>query len=308
MVMRRAPSLYRVIKAILQWVASALSMYWQVLRVASRRFGESRATEAAAGMAFYAFFSLFPFLLFLVAAGGFVLKGDQVRRNVIALVMRILPISRELVVRNLEQVLALRGTMGVVAAISLMWSASGFFVILGRQIERVWPQTRRRTSLEGHAAALGVVGGLAGLLFLWIGFTTALLPRLDIPWWGAWVADIPLARALLSHLIPWGMACLFFYLAYRFLPKVRVGKEALLGAFVATLAWKLVTEGFVWYLGSRFSKYHLVYGSLSSVIALLFWIYLSSTILLFGAHLSAAATRVASQRLSQESKDSLGTG
>jgi membrane protein len=309
MTMRKQTSPYGAIKAVWWRVAPALSECWQVIRVAARRFAESRATEAAAGMAFYAFFSLFPFLLFLVASGSFVLKGDQVRRDVIALVTKTLPISRELVVGNLEQVLALRGTVGVIAVISLMWSASGIFVILGRQIGRAWPQSHRRTSLEGHLAALGVVGGLAGLLFLWIGFTTALLPRLDIPWWGAWVLDNPLTRVLLSYLIPWGMVCLLCYLAYRFMPKARVvGKGPLLGAIVATLAWKFATEGFVWYLGSGFSKYHLVYGSLGSVIALLFWIYLSSSIVLFGAHLSAAVAQVASRKLLEESRNSSEAG
>jgi len=34
-------------------------------------------------------------------------------------------------------------------------------------------------------------------------------------------------------------------------------------------------------------QYELVYGSLSTVVALMFWIYLISSITLFGAHLSA---------------------
>jgi membrane protein len=150
---------------------------------------------------------------------------------------------------------------------------------------------------------------VAGLLLLWIGFTTALLPRLGISWWGAWVFDNSLTRAVLSYLVPWGLVCLLCYLAYRFMPKEKVGgKGPLLGAVVATLAWKLATQAFVWYLGSGFSKYHLVYGSLGSVIALLFWIYLSSSIVLFGAHLSAAVAQVASRKLSEESKSSSETG
>jgi len=38
-------------------------------------------------------------------------------------------------------------------------------------------------------------------------------------------------------------------------------------------------------------SYELVYGSLGTVVALLFWIYLSATITLFGAHLSAVIDR-----------------
>ena len=46
-----------------------------------------------------------------------------------------------------------------------------------------------------------------------------------------------------------------------------------------------------WYISSDLVNYPLVYGSLSSVVALLLWIYVSSWLALFGAHLSAAVGR-----------------
>ena len=60
------------------------------------------------------------------------------------------------------------------------------------------------------------------------------------------------------------------------------------GALIASLAWKAVTAGFSWYLGSSFGQYQLVYGSLGAIVAFLFLIYIISLITLFGAHLSAA--------------------
>jgi uncharacterized BrkB/YihY/UPF0761 family membrane protein len=41
-------------------------------------------------------------------------------------------------------------------------------------------------------------------------------------------------------------------------------------------------------LSSGLIHYELVYGSLGAIIALLFWIYLISWILLYGAYLTAA--------------------
>ena len=38
-------------------------------------------------------------------------------------------------------------------------------------------------------------------------------------------------------------------------------------------------------------NYRLVYGSLTTVVIAMLWIYLSSLILFFGAHLSATAAR-----------------
>jgi membrane protein len=60
------------------------------------------------------------------------------------------------------------------------------------------------------------------------------------------------------------------------------------GALVAAVAWELVTDAFTWVLSSGLIHYELVYGSLGAIIALLFWIYLISWILLYGAYLTAA--------------------
>jgi membrane protein len=60
------------------------------------------------------------------------------------------------------------------------------------------------------------------------------------------------------------------------------------GALTASIAWKAVTAGFSWYLRSGLGRYQLVYGSLGTIVALLFLIFIISMITLFGAHLCAA--------------------
>ena len=69
-------------------------------------------------------------------------------------------------------------------------------------------------------------------------------------------------------------------------------RPALGAALLASVAWELARRGFVWYLGSGWASYDVAYGSLGVVVALLFWIYLSGWIVLFGAHLCAAMTRL----------------
>ena len=44
---------------------------------------------------------------------------------------------------------------------------------------------------------------------------------------------------------------------------------------------------FTWFIQGGFVQYELIYGSLGTVAALLFWMYLISLITIFGAHLSA---------------------
>ena len=95
--------------------------------------------------------------------------------------------------------------------------------------------------------------------------------------------------AAFSYLAPWLFIFILFFALYRWTPARQVKwKAAFLGAIIAATAWKLATSAFSWYLNSGLGRYDVVYGSLGAVVALMFLIYIISTITLFGAHLSAA--------------------
>lgn len=262
---------------------------------AIRRFSNNRAPQAAASMAYYALFSLFPLLLVLVSVGSFVLEREVVQKRLLEYVTTTLPVSQQLIRQNVERVLKLRGPVGIAGLIGLLWSATGFFNTLAHNINRAWPEADVRGFLERRLVALGIVGSLAGLLVLSLVSTAVLdlLPRLRIPVWGDASFYEALAWRALSNLIPWLFKFLMFLALYRWVPNTEVRwSAAAWGALVAALGWELITNAFSWYLGSGLARYELLYGSLGAIVALMFWIYLSSWIALFGAHLSAAVARV----------------
>jgi membrane protein len=263
----------------------------EVLRRAFDRFNEARASEAAAAMAFYTFFSLFPLLLGLVAGASFVLERETAYAQVLNLVTQAVPVSEQLIRDNLQRVLRSRGTVGIVAVISLLWSGMGMFTILASHINRAWPQARRRGSLELRLVALAMVGTLIVLLIISLLSTAALslLPKLQIPL----LSDLPIYRtplwAPISIVVPWLVTFVLFFILYRWVPNFPVPwPAAASSALLAAVAWNAFARAFSWYLGSGLAQYDLVYGSLGAIVALLYWIYWSSWIILFGAHLSAA--------------------
>jgi membrane protein len=265
-----------------------------VVKGSIESFGEARGSEAAAGMAYYALFSLFPLLLALVAAGSYLLDRQQVFQEVVNLVSNAFPISQNLIEENLQQVLALRGAVGLIGLGVALWSASGAFTILTRNINRAWTEAPPRGFVENRLVALGMVGSLAILLVLSLLTSTALnvLSRLQVP-----LIDLqslyntPLWTAL-SDLVPWFFIFLLFLALYRWVPNAEVGwAAAFWAALVVALAWEIVANAFAWYVSSGLARYRIVYGSLGAVVALMFWIYLSSWIIIFGAHLSAAVAR-----------------
>ena len=255
-----------------------------------QRFGDARAPQAAASMAYYAIFSLFPLLLLLIATGSAVLESHAVQQQLMKLASMALPIGQELIGTTIQRTIELRGPVTIVGSITLLWSATGFFSVMAYNINRAWPGTPHRNFLRNRLLALGIVALLAVLLILSLG-STALFTF--VPHLGAIAGEVlsPLKTLLwrvLSNLAPWLLKFATLLGLYYWLPATRVKwSAALWGALVATLAWDLVTNAFTWYLSSGLARYELVYGSLAAVVALMFWIYLSSWIILFGAHLSA---------------------
>lgn len=262
-----------------------------ILKDAGKTFSETRASQAAASLAYYAFFSLFPLLLVLISAGSYFLSSQQVYQSATELVQKAIPVSNELITENLRQVLDARGTVGIIGLITLLWSASGFFTNLAYSINLAWQEAPRRNFLEKRLVGIGMIAGLSALLTLslsldWI---TNFFPFEEIgiassATLGLW--------SLISKFVSWFTIFLLFVALYRWVPTKNVRLKATLwGALTASLIWKSATAGFSWYLKSGLGRYQLVYGSLGAIVALLFLIFIISIITLFGAHLCAAIDR-----------------
>jgi membrane protein len=268
-----------------------------ILQNAIKTFTEKQAAQASAGLAYYTFFSIFPLMLAFVAGGSYFLDSHQVFNTVTQFIQQALPISRQVINENLEEILDKRGTAGIVSLLILLWSASGMFTNLAYNINLAWPRAARRTFIQNRLIGLWMIVGLIGLIMLSLvlSWLTARLPFINVA--SKSPIDLALLR-LISVVGSWLMIFLVFLTLYHWIPTLRVRWSATLwGALVASLAWKAVITGFGWYLGSSFGQYQLVYGSLGAIVAFLFLIYIISLITLFGAHLSAAIESWESERV-----------
>jgi membrane protein len=259
-----------------------------ILKNAVTTFSETRAGQAAAALAYYAIFSLFPLMLVLIAAGSYFLDSQQVYQTVTNLVQETFPVSPELLNDNLREVLDARGAVGVIGIITLLWAASGVFTNLAYHINLAWRGASRRSFFKIRLVGMGMIGGLTIILLLAmiVGWITRL-----IPFFVAEAASSPILYLWqsLSKLSSWLGIFLLYVALYRWVPTVRVEVQATFwAALFASISWKVAIAIFNWYLHSGLQNYQLVYGSVGAIVALLFLIFLISTITLFGAHLCAA--------------------
>jgi membrane protein len=257
-----------------------------ILRHAIRRFYRVRGAEGAASVAFFTLFSFFPLLLVLVAVGGSFLESEDVQREIINMIRLTVPVDPELVVANMQEVLQERGSVGFIGLVSLIWSATGALTSLTRSIDRAWPIARPRTFIQDRSVAVGMIASLGVLLAISSITNTVLniLFQIDLPY----IPDAPF-WSIVTAVLPFLVALLVFFALYLWVPNTFVTRKAALwAALVAAGAWEITTNAFSWYLRSGFSQFKLIYGTVGTIVAVMFWIYLICLIIIFCAHLSAA--------------------
>lgn len=281
----------------LQAFSSRMKLAWKniimIVRQTFITFRDTRAPEAAASIAYYAIFSLFPLILLLVVGGSFFLQRAVIQEQLVTWIGEIIPSSSDMINENMKQVLNLRGTFGFIAVIMLLWSSSGVFNTIVLNINLAFPDARRRSFVSNRMMALVMVGGLIGISFIAVVMKTAVrlipehIPLLGLTGWRSsvlWKWYIIVSPPILNFLIYW---VLFWWI-----PNIDVSKRAsLIAALITTFIQRAFSLGFSWYLGSGLERYELVYGSLSSIVVLMFWIYLTGWITLWGAHLTASISR-----------------
>jgi membrane protein len=259
-----------------------------VLRHALNNFNLVHAAEASASLAYYGLFSIFPLLLAVVSIGSMFLEGELVKVELLEIINQWIPISADAVNSQITTVLNLRGPVTIVAIISLLWSGSNVFEKVIVNVNRAFPQGSRPGFFKSRGMALLIIVVMILLFGASMVFSTVveIFPSAENALFGklitsakAWVEVLQIAPLVLKFFL--------FLAVYSWIPQSAsiLFKARLIGALVTAVSWELSSRLLGWAISSGFTNYEIIYGSLASIMALMFWLYLSSYILFFGAHL-----------------------
>ena len=264
-----------------------------ILSLSIKRFTKARAAAVAASLAYYAFFSIFPFFLALIASASFILKEETIFSQITELIVNFLPVSESLIEDSLQTVITLRGPFRIIGFIGLVWAGTGVFSSLIYNVNRAWPNTKPRNFIRNRLAGLSIITFVISLLLLYIFFSTVstLLSRFDLSTINFISVEFFPVQSFITNFLAWIMKVFVFFLLFLWAPNTKVPwRAALIGAIVSGLGWDIATAGFSWYLTSGIATYELVYGSLGAIVALMLWFYIIGLVILYGAHLGGAIT------------------
>jgi membrane protein len=261
-------------------------------RLYTKAFDEEDLMSAAAQVAFYFAFALFPLLLFLISLFGMVLEtAEDLRAEMFYYLQQVMPGSAyDLVQKTVEEVTENSSggklTFGFLIAI---WSASAGVDSIRIALNGVYNLTEKRPWWKTKLLSLSLTLGLGVLLTIALGvifyggkFISLVLGYINLP------ISSPVVLGIMQGIVILIVLVSIFALVYNYLPKHKNFKWAWVtpGAIIGIVLWLLLSYAFRLYLG-YFNSYDKTYGSLGAVIILMLWLYLTALVILIGGSLNA---------------------
>jgi membrane protein len=274
-----------------------------VIRAVAKEYRRDDVSGLAAQMAYHFVFALFPFLIFLATVAGMVgrvLRQDRLIDDIMnALYAQLPPATAEALRGPLEQVLGQRGNeaLSIGAAVGLvlaLWSASNGVATVMKACNRAYGVEETRNFFKQKGLAVGLTLVLS--LFVILG-VTCLTGGSDLIEWaapmlglGAWTELLLQAARVVLGLVGISFA---FALLYWQGPNVRQQFRWISpGSVLATLALAVLALGFGLYVNLvGAASYAKTYGTAFGLILFLYFLYLSSQVIVLGAELNAETTK-----------------
>lgn len=261
-----------------------------VLRRALQNFSAHDMSSYAAALAYQVFFSLFPFLIFLIALLGFLEVPeffDWLRQEAAALLPAQAMSQVDGVIDQIEQPQGGLLSFGIIVA---LWSASAGMRATMNALNVAYHVPEGRPVWKRLLLSVLYTVGLAAMLALAAGLMSFGPQAIG------WVGDqlgLGAVTLTLWNLLRWPLAAalLMFTVAIIYYVAPDVEQELRFitpGAVLAVAVWLAASLGFAFYV-QNFADYSATYGSIGAIIVLLLYLYLSAAILLFGAEINAAA-------------------
>ena len=268
-----------------------MGQLWRVLKTAISGFLANDALSRGAAIAFYAVTSLAPVLLIVVAIAGLAFGQDAARGAISQELGQLVGPSGSDFIKSILDRSSDPGSgtaAAIIGIITVLIAASGVFGEMHTALNATFkakPSDEPIFSLiRTRAASLGLVAALGFMLMVSLAASAGLSAL------GHWFQGMFAGKVLLAALntvVSLTIFTLLFAAIYKVLPDTAIPwRDLALGAFVTAVLFTLGKSLIGIYLGR--AAPNSPYGAAGALIVLMFWMYYSAQIFLFGAELTKA--------------------
>jgi len=260
---------------------------WELTAQVFTAWRNDSALQLGAALAYYAVFSISPFLIIILSVAGLFNKGDSsayMHSEIEALAGAG---AADMITSTINSVHSSGHSVAVtVGSILLLFvSASGFFVQLQSSMNQIWGVKPRAGHfwtdfLKERLLSFGMILGVGFLLML----PMILSGGLSVE--GEYFARLFPGANWLGEIwdgsMSFAIVVLVFASIFKVVPDVGIGwNEVWTGALLTAVLFTGGKLAIAWYLGH--SSLGAAFGAAGSILAVLAWVYYTSQILFFGA-------------------------
>jgi len=260
-------------------VHKILGLLWQALK----KFNDDNGFFLSSGITFNILINLIPFIMLLLALVGTYLYNDQeVLDHIYAYLRDMAPALNPKIMSNLMDVIQNRQIVGILGFAGLLWFSTWVFSSLRIALNIVFRVEKSRGLLWGIGIDLMMIL-LVGILLLVSLILSSLVTFLHGHQGWIPMAIGPMIQWILKFVVPFFLTFCMFFLIYKIIPNKRLQfKSALKAALFAGLLWELAKHLFGWYV-AHLAGYSIFYGSFSTLVIFVLWVYYSAAILVVAA-------------------------
>ena len=248
-----------------------------------KKFGEDRAGQLAALIAYYGFFSLFPLLLAFVTLSGMLFERSDMQDRLVDAALSQFPVIGDQLRRNVQS-LPDKGVALAIGIAGALWAGLAGIKAAQNAMDHVWDVPMKRQPSFPIAVLRAV------LMLLTLGVFVVLASFLGGIAAGTEDAPIPVRLAGIAGTLVLNVS--IFLVAYRVLTVEDVRwRDVVIGALFAGIAWTVLQALGGYVIGHRLESAKETYGFFAVVIGLLTWIYLGAQVTLLGAEMNVVRAR-----------------
>jgi membrane protein len=248
-----------------------------------KKFGEDKAGQLAALIAYYGFFSLFPMLLVFVTLAGLVVQERETQDRLVDAALAQFPGIGDQLKENVRA-LPGKGIALAVGVAASLWAGLAGVKAAQNAMDHVWdvPVRRQPNFVKAILRALLMLASLGVFVVL-----TTFLGGV-----AAGAEDAPVSLRLLGIAGSLLANVAIFLVGYRVLTVEDVSwRDVFPGAVIGGVAWTILQALGGYLMGYRLESARETYQLFAVVIGLLTWIYLGAQVLLMGAEVNVVRAR-----------------
>jgi membrane protein len=258
-------------------------------------FIDDEVSTYASALAYQMLFSLFPFILFLIALIGFLHLPDFFSWLRLQSELVLPPQALEQVNPVIDQLQQSKGGLLSVGIVIALYTASAGVRLMMSAMNAAYDVVEKRPLWKRFPLSIFYTIGIAGMLLV-----AAALMVLGPQVMGWIAAQVGLEDFIVTvwTILRWPVIVILMMVAvaliYYVMPDVKQEFRFITpGSVLAVVVWIIASLGFAFYV-KTFANYNAMYGSIGAIIVLLLYFYISSAVLLLGAEMNAAIEHMSS--------------